>query len=219
MLISSSIASIILSAGLPQAAAQPAAFKAPEIVAAKDVQYPLNTMAAGIIVFDVSLSATGKIANVRALTNIPPLTATAQSALQAWKFAPASLAGVPEPSQMIVAVVFRHGVQSVSPPLFTPVSASKESANYIPAGIVAATYSEYPASTIAASTTVVQVNVKADGNIDNMRVVRGVSGGFIPLAQNAAKQWQFQPATLHGTPVASKVAIAFVFSSRALDPF
>jgi hypothetical protein len=198
---------------------QPAAFKAPAIVSAGDVQYPLNTMAAGIIVFNVSLSATGKITNVNALTDIPPLTATAQSALRSWKFAPASLAGVPEPSQMMVAVVFRHGVQAWSPPVFNPVFASKERAGFIPAGILAATYSDYPASTIAASTTVVQVTVKADGIIDNLSVVRGINGGFVPLAQDAAKQWQFQPAALDGTPVASKVAIAFVFSSRALDPF
>jgi len=49
--------------------------------------------------------------------------------------------------------------------------------------------------------------------------VREVAGGFAPLAMNAAKEWEFQSAMLDGKPVPSSVAIAFVFSSRSLNPF
>jgi hypothetical protein len=39
------------------------------------------------------------------------------------------------------------------------------------------------------------------------------------MAIEAAKQWRFQSALRDGQGVPSKVAIAFVYSSRALNPF
>ena len=190
-----------------------------EVISASDVQYPLNTTAEGIIVFNVSLSASGMITDVNALTNIPPLTNVAQSALQSWKFMPASFGGATEASQLLVAFVFRHAVKIRNPPLFNRVYAPREQAGYMFPGVFTATYAEYPASTIAAGATVVQVTVKADGVISYVKVVRAMSGGFVPLAVKAAKSWDFEPAMFNGTPVVSKVAIAFVFSSRALNTF
>jgi hypothetical protein len=198
---------------------QQSAFRAPGIISASDVQYPLETTADGIIVLRVSLSARGEIANIIALTDIPPLTGAAESSLRTWKFIPASANGTTEASQILAAFVFRHAVKMSNPPAFIPVIVSGEQAGYIPAGIASATYADYPTSTIAAGATVVEVTAKADGIISNVRVVRGMSGGFVPLAVKAARQWQFQPAMLNGSPVVSKVAIAFVFSSRALNPF
>jgi hypothetical protein len=127
--------------------------------------------------------------------------------------------GMTEASWMLVAFVFRHAVKAWNPPVFDPVFASKEQAGYMPAGIFTATYADYPTSTIAAGVTVVEVTIKADGIISTVKVVREMSGGFVPLAVKAARQWEFEPAMLNGTPVVSKVAIAFVFSSRALNPF
>jgi len=66
---------------------------------------------------------------------------------------------------------------------------------------------------------VVQARVKPDGLTGEVSVVRKLSGGFGPLAIDAAKHWKFQPASREGKPVPSNVAIAFVFSSRALNPF
>ena len=120
---------------------------------------------------------------------------------------------------MLVAFVFRHAVKEWNPPNFNPVFAPREQSGYMPPGIYSATYADYPASTIAASTTVVQLTVKSDGIISNVQAVRSVRGGFLSMAEKAAKSWQFEPAMLKGSPVTSKIAIAFVFSSRALNPF
>jgi TonB-like protein len=65
----------------------------------------------------------------------------------------------------------------------------------------------------------VQTRIRPDGSTGEVSLVRKLSGGFGPLAIDAAKHWKFQPALREGKPVPSNVAIAFVFSSRALNPF
>jgi hypothetical protein len=194
-------------------------FVSARVVSARDVKYPLETTADGIVVFNVSLDARGTPKNMNALTDIPPLTNAALSSLRMWKFAPAWSEGAPEASQLLVAFVFRHAIKVWSPPVFNSVFAPKEQEGYMPPGIFSASYVEYPSSTIAASATVVQATVKADGIVGTVDVVRTMRGGFVAQAITATKNWQFEPAMLNGTPVESKVAIAFVFSSRALNPF
>lgn len=195
------------------------AFEPPEVTSAGDVQYPLQTTAEGIVVADVSLSASGEITGVNVVSDIPPLTDAAQASLRTWKFKPASRDGVNEASQMMVAFVFRHAVTMGSPPLFRAAFPAREENGYIAPGIFSVRYADYPAGTVAAGATVIQVEVDANSEAGKLDVVRGMEGGFVPMALKAASQWQFQAAVLDGTPVASKVAVAFVFSSRALNPF
>ena len=71
----------------------------------------------------------------------------------------------------------------------------------------------------ASGAVVVQASVKADGSTGDVTVLRDLPGGFAAMAIEAAKQWRFQSALRDGQGVPSKVAIAFVYSSRALNPF
>jgi Gram-negative bacterial TonB protein C-terminal len=196
-----------------------AGFKPAGVISASDVQYPIQTTAEGIVIFNLSLDERGKITGKSVLTGVPPLTGVARESLRSWEFSPAGWNGAHQASHMLVAFVFRHAVKMWNPPPFTAVFAPKEQSGYIPPGIFSVAYSEYPASTIAAGATVLQVSVKPDNTIGTVKVVRPMSGGFLDLAVQAARQWQFQAAVLDGSPVASNVAIAFVFSSRALNRF
>ena len=199
------------------------AYKPAKVVSAADVNFPFQTTADGIVVFDVSLDDQGAIKNISVLQDLPPFTAPAKQSLRSWKFAPASENGRPEDSEMPVAFVFRHAVYIANEPLFTPIIPKKDSdearRGFIPPGILSVSYAGYPASTIAMGAVVVQARVKPDGLTGEVSVVRKLSGGFGPLAIDAAKHWKFQPASREGKPVPSNVAIAFVFSSRALNPF
>jgi outer membrane biosynthesis protein TonB len=190
-----------------------------QVVSASNVPYPFQTPAEGIVVIKVSLDTRGDVTASVVLSDIPPLTKVAQSALRSWRFKPASLNGAPIASQLLIAFVFRHAVKMWNAPSLTPVLSGSSPEGYAPPGILAARYAQYPTSTIAAGATVVQVEVGVDGVVGKLTVLRGMPGGFVPLALKAARQWQFQAATLQGAPVDSKVAIAFVFSSRALNPF
>jgi hypothetical protein len=198
-------------------------YKPAKVVSAADVDFPFQTTADGIVVFDVSLDAQGAIKNISVLQDLPPFTAPAKQSLRNWKFTPASENGRPEDSEMPVAFVFRHSVYIANEPPFTPIFPAKESGEtrrgFIPPGILSVSYAGYPASTIAMGAVVVQAAVKPDGSAGQLSVVRNLPGGFAPLAIDAAKHWKFQAALRDGKPVPGKVAIAFVFSSRALNPF
>lgn len=193
------------------------------VLSAADVQFPFQTTADATVVFSVSVSAGGAPGKISVLQDVPPFTAAAEESLKTWKFSPASFSGRPEDSEALVAFVFRHAVYVANPPLFTPIIPARESAEarrgFVPPGILSMAYAGYPASTIAAGAVVVQANVKAGGSTGGISIVRDLAGGFGPLAVDAAKHWKFQPASREGQPVPSKVAIAFVFSSRSLNPF
>lgn len=199
------------------------AYKPAKVVSAADVNFPFQTTADGLVVFDVSLDAQGAIKNISVLQDLQPFTAPAKQSLRSWKFAPASENGRPEDSEMPVAFVFRHAVYIANEPPFTPIIPEKDSdearGRFIPPGILSVSYAGYPASTIGMGAVVVQARVKPDGSTGEASVVRKLPGGFGPLAIDAAKHWKFQPASREGNPVPSNVAIAFVFSSRALNPF
>ena len=202
------------------AAANP--YRPASAVSAADVQFPFQTAADGIVAFDVALGVAGEIRNIAVLEDVPPFTAAAEQSLRSWKFATATQNGRPENSEVVVAFVFRHSVYIANEPPFTPIPPTKQTAEtrgFTPPGILSVSYAAYPANTIAMGAVVVQVTVKTDGSAGGVSIVRDLPGDFGALAVKAAKHWKFQPAKRDGQPVTSKVPIAFVFSSRALNPF
>ena len=212
--------------GLPapgQNGARDSMYKPAQAVAAGDTPYPFQTSAEGIVVFDVSVGERGEVKKISALVDVPPFTAAAEQSLKSWKFAPATQNGRAEDSEMLVAFAFRHAVYLANPPALNGVFPTKGSeggrSDFIAPSILYATYAGYPASTVASGAVVVQASVKADGSTGDVTVLRDLPGGFAAMAIEAAKQWRFQSALRDGQGVPSKVAIAFVYSSRALNPF
>jgi protein TonB len=61
---------------------------------------------------------------------------------------------------------------------------------------------------------VMEVVVRADGTIGNVRVLQGLGSGLDQRAVDAVRQWRFNPARRHGTPVAVMVEIAVEFRLR-----
>jgi len=206
-----------------QNGARDSVYKPARAVTATDTQYPFQTSAEGIVVFDVSVGARGEVKKTSALVDVPPFTAAAEQSLKSWKFAAAQQNGRAEDSEMLVAFVFRHAVYLANPPALNGVFPTKESeggrSDFIAPAILFATYAGYPASTVGYGAVVVQASVKADGSTGDVSILRDLPGGFGPIAIEAAKQWRFQSALRDGQGVPSKVAIAFVYSSRALNPF
>ncbi len=199
-------------------------YKPATAVSAADVQYPFQTSADGVVVFDVSIGARGETKKTSVLQDVPPFTAAAEQSLRDWKFAAATQNGQPEDAEILVAFVFRHAVYVANPPAFAPIFAAKgsdaERGAFIAPGILHIAYAGYPASTVAQGAVVVLENIKADGTAGKVSVLRDLEGELrAAVAIDAAKQWRFQSALRDGQKVPSKVAIAFVFSSRAMNPF
>lgn len=210
-------------AGAPDQNETRSSYKPAHVVSASDVDFPFQTTADGIVVFSVSLDDHGGIKNIRVLQDLSPFTSPAKQSLHDWKFSSAAQDGRPEDSEMLVAFVFRHSVYIANEPPFAPILPKNESdetrRGFVPPAILSVSYAGYPASTIAMGAVVVQARVKPDGSTGEVSLIRKLPGGFGPLAIDAAKHWKFQRASRDGKPVPGNVAIAFVFSSRALNPF
>jgi TonB family protein len=60
----------------------------------------------------------------------------------------------------------------------------------------------------------VQVNIDATGRVTDAHAVENGGKANLRLASgavSAAKQWRFEPATIHGKPIASEHMLVFVF--------
>ena len=192
-----------------------APFKPAEVISAGDIPYPIQSIADGVVVLDVSLDEKGAITGSTVVRDIPSLTSAATSSVQSWKFSPASRQGKPVQSLIRVAVVFRPRAYFAAGPAFTPILSEGESnragQTYIPTGIVSVSYPQYPINAAAPGTVVVQVTVGRSSAIQRVKVVRDLPP-FTKFALSAVSKWRFQTATLDGKPMTSILAIAFVFS-------
>ena len=81
-------------------------FDPPTVTAVVDVAYPLQSVASGTVVLEVSLDDAGKITDVHVVRGIPSLTEPAERSVRQWKFQPARLDGKPVASKVPVAFSF-----------------------------------------------------------------------------------------------------------------
>jgi len=191
-----------------------AIFKPAEVTSAPDIPYPIQSIADGVVVIDISLDATGAIIGTNVVRDVPSLTSAATSSIPSWKFSPALFHGRPVPSVIRIAVVFRPRSYLAAGPAFTPVPSQDPPdltrlGDALP-GITSAAYPQYPVNAVNPGTVTIQVTVGRTGNIQRTKLVREVPP-FSQFALNALNLWRFQPATLDGKPVPSPLAIAFVF--------
>ena len=61
---------------------------------------------------------------------------------------------------------------------------------------------------------VLEIVVRSDGSVGSIRVKRSLGGGLDQRAIDAVRQWRFNPARRHGTPVDVAVEVAVEFKLR-----
>jgi TonB family protein len=86
--------------------AESSPYDPPAVVSTVEAIYPLQSIASGTVVLEISLGDKGEITAVRVVRGIPSLTEPAESSIQQWKFRPAHLDGKPVQSKMAVAFSF-----------------------------------------------------------------------------------------------------------------
>jgi protein TonB len=59
-----------------------------------------------------------------------------------------------------------------------------------------------------------EITIRRDGTVSDVRVLRGLGGGLNERAVNAVRQWRFAPARLKGTPVDVIVEVSVEFTLR-----
>jgi TonB family protein len=75
-----------------------------------DAPYPVNSVAEGVVILELRISADGAIEQINTVRDIPPLTRAARTAVAAWKFSPAVRDGRPVEGTSIVAISFLRPV-------------------------------------------------------------------------------------------------------------
>jgi hypothetical protein len=85
----------------------PPGYLPPEIAAASYATYPINSVAMGSVVFDVSVSKSDEIKNVVPIHSVPSLTLPATSALKSWTINTGTFQGKAINSKLVIAFVFR----------------------------------------------------------------------------------------------------------------
>jgi TonB family protein len=61
---------------------------------------------------------------------------------------------------------------------------------------------------------VLEIVVRSDGTVGDIKVLQGLSGGLNQRAIEAVRQWRFSPARRFGTPVDVMVEVAVEFKLR-----
>ena len=59
-----------------------------------------------------------------------------------------------------------------------------------------------------------EITIRRDGTVSDVRILRGLGGGLNERAAAAVRQWRFAPARLKGTPVDVIVEVAVEFTLR-----
>ena len=59
-----------------------------------------------------------------------------------------------------------------------------------------------------------EITIRRDGTVSDVRVLRGLRGGLNERAVAAVRQWKFAPARLKGTPVDVIVEVSVEFTLR-----
>jgi TonB family protein len=168
----------------------------------------------------LKLDATAKVENIQALRDIPPLTSTAQTAVQTWTFTPATRDGASVPSTLSVNVVFNPfnpgGVSIEGLATLLPETTPRpEAARFSPPQITSGSFAVYRANSVASGTVVLDVTIDKTGGVAKVKVIRGVPP-LTPQAIKAVNAWGFSPARLEGQVIATHLLVSFVFPSPAL---
>ena len=195
-----------------------ASFTPPTVTAVTDAYRQYQILRDGFVVLDVSIDADGAVSDVKPLRDPGALVPVATSSVREWKFRPAAGESGAIPSDMTVVFVYRPrnyaSLQPAPPKDFKPVlpepRADSADPDYAPPGILAVTYPRYAAMSVSSGSVIIQATISPNGNVAATEVLRPM-GPFTRFAIDALAKWQFQPATLRGKPVESKLAIAFMF--------
>ena len=195
-----------LVSGVLQAQSKP-----PRVIATSDILYPPASVGSGIVVFDVSIDDMGSLTGSSLIRDVPSLTGMASDAIRSWRFAPALDRGIPAPSELRIAVVFRPPAYFVSEPTLASVppveTVNPDGTSILAPGILSAAYPVFPIDARQAGTVVLQVGVHQNGEIAGLKVIRSADP-FTRPALAAVRRWRFE-GTGRST---SSLAIAFAFT-------
>jgi periplasmic protein TonB len=76
------------------------------------------------------------------------------------------------------------------------------------------TYTDEARRANITGSVVMEITIRRDGAVGDIRLLRGLGGGLNERAETAVRQWRFAPARLKGTPVDVIVEVSVDFTLR-----
>ena len=176
---------------------------------------PVQTVGAGQVFVELAVTASGTVSTATILRATPPFTDAVVSAVQNWRFDPARDSDDPKeplrdtPSTVLVAAIFRPPTMLNGPVAGTPPKdvGGPSVTTPLPASAVAPAF---PPKALSSGMVLVEVDVNAAGAVIDARPIVSAPG-FDEPAVNAARQWTFRPARLHGRAAPSVAYLIFSF--------
>jgi len=192
--------------------------KPPELVKRVEPDYPpiaAEARVEGIVILEAMTDIYGRVKNVKVLRSIPLLDQAAMDAVRQWVYEPMIINGKPREVIFTVTVRFTlHGKRSV------PIA----SRQMIPADggemmrVVSSVQPKYPEEARKAKaegTVILEAAVDDKGIVVSVRVIRPVHPALDKAAEEALKEWKFEPRPLPltgGFPAKKSVLLAAVFN-------
>jgi protein TonB len=184
------------------------------LVAAWPIEYPIRSVAAGVVVVEVLIDDNGKVVDATLRRTIPSLTEATISAVKHWEYKAATRDGEPVSSRATVAVMFNPPVASSAmelSPLTSELISPRHRYAPEPPDVAAAFPAIYPMAYTGIDLFVaMNVDVSADGSVDSVKLVHGLKP-LTETTQDALKKWQFKAARYDGKAISAPMTVAFVY--------
>lgn len=203
------------------------AFTPARYVAGPIPTVPTQALGSGEVVVEVTITETGQVDLTTLLRVTPPFIEPFVAAVRTWQFQPAEEedrdrppALNPKPrhrirSAVLVAGLFRPPTLN-TPTLGPSPTDVAQGSRDIPLPITTVA-PFYPPQALFDGVVLVEVEVSATGAVANATVVRSAPP-FDATAVDAARQWTFRPASLHGRPVAALAYLVLGFRQPVTGP-
>jgi TonB family protein len=180
---------------------------------------PREALGGGQTILELSVSASGEVAESRVLRDTPPFTEFVQHAVRGWTFRPARERKenelVPTASRVLVTAVFR--APALEGPTLGEIPravGTPSDAIPFPTRIVTP---PYPPRSLAEGVVLAEVVVDTQGTVSAARIVQSVPG-LDEVSMEAAKGFRFRPARREGGLSGGVVYLLFGFRQPMTSP-
>ena len=193
---------------------QAAVLEPPKLVSAWPIEYPIRSVAAGVVVLELAIDDNGRVIDAIARHDIPSLTSAAVLGVKKWEYKAAMKDGEPVWSRATVAVMFNPPI-ATSPVELSPLTSDFEAPRHKyppePPDVASAFPAIYPFAYTGIDLFVaLSVNVAPDGSVESLKLIHGLKP-ITETTEDAIKKWRFLPARYNGKAIDAPIAVAFVY--------
>jgi TonB family protein len=185
----------------------------PKLIKKVEPVYPEEARKAGIegpVVLEATIDAEGNVSQVKVLKGEhESLNKAAAEAVKQWKYEPAALKGKPMPVNFTVTVMF--SLKDNEAETRKPAERSEHQGPKL-VKKVNPTYPEEARKEGIEGTVILEATIDTDGNVAEVKVLRGGHESLNKAAAEAIKQWKYEPAIIEGKAMPVNITVTIKFS-------